>query len=217
MPNCSNCNENSSTTYSRCQPAISSNCVFYQGQALECTDTFKICKGDNLTDVQITIFNKLCEVLGDIDVSHIEIPSCLTQAWDSSDLNIFNLFTLLLQEHCTLQTEIDNINTSLTDLNPQVSVCLSCCEESGCVSSAKIYLSEALNKIVACICGLKATVGQLESDLGNLKSSYNTLVTQVGVLQSSVDLLVIEQPKILKRLACIETRINNTPEVPASC
>jgi hypothetical protein len=169
------------------------------------------------SDVQITIFNKLCEVLGDIDVSHIEIPSCLTQAWDSSDLNIFNLFTLLLQEHCTLQTEIDNINTSLTDLNPQVSVCLSCCEESGCVSSAKIYLSEALNKIVACICGLKATVGQLESDLGNLKSSYNTLVTQVGVLQSSVDSLVSAQPNVLTRLNCIETRIDNTPEVPASC
>ena len=218
MGNCANC-DSSSSTYSRCNPPLSSNCLFYQGSSLVCTNdnTFRICKGDSLTDIQIEIFNKICSILGNTDVSSIEIPVCLTQAWDSSDLSIFNLFTLLLQEHCNLQNSLTSLTDSLVELDPQVNVCLACCEETGCNISAKIYLSDALNKIVACICRLKAEVSGISNDLANLKTSYNTVVTQLSDLQASVNILITNQPTILTRLNCIETRIDNTPEVPASC
>ena len=60
MSNCPGC-DSSSTTYSRCNPPVSTNCVFYQGKSEVCKndETFTICKGENLSDQQLRIFEKL--------------------------------------------------------------------------------------------------------------------------------------------------------------
>ena len=69
---CPGC-DNSSTTYTRCNPPVSTNCVFYQGETLTCQyDTsFQICKGHNLNDVQETIFRKICDITNEINVSSL--------------------------------------------------------------------------------------------------------------------------------------------------
>jgi len=216
---CKSCSENSSTTYSRCNPPVSSNCLFYQGVAKQCSNdsTFNICKGDNFSDVQSLIFDKICKLIGDTNVSTIQIPTCLKQAWDDSDLSIFNLFTLLLEQHCVLQTEVTNLTNSISTVNPEVEICLGCCEETGCNNSATILLSDALQKIVSCICTLKSQVTSLSTEVGNLTTQYNALVTQVGVIQTNVTNIVNAQPEILKRLSCVEFRIDSTPEVYPNC
>lgn len=160
MSNCPGC-DNSSTTYTRCNPPISTNCVFYQGESQVCgaDSTFTICKGDNLSDVQKTIFEKVCELVGDKDITSIQIPSCFYDSWNAqnpkeADKTLLNLLSYMLDVECQQQQLIDSINEQLPTLNPQVEVCLECCgEECG---PAKLLLSEALTKIVNCLCTVKA-------------------------------------------------------------
>ena len=48
--------------------------------AKQCSNdsTFNICKGDNFSDVQSLIFDKIClKLIGDTNVSTIQIPTCL--------------------------------------------------------------------------------------------------------------------------------------------
>lgn len=195
MP-CKNCSENSSLTYSRCNPPLSSNCTFYQGDSLECVNdtTFSICKGDSMTSVQIEMFNRICQLIGDTDASKVLIPICLQTAWNNSDLTVLNLFNLVLTNACDLQTQITNLGNNLTTINPTVTVrnITNCC--NGC--TVELSLSDALNNIITEICNLKASVTALqenllviEEDLSVVKSNYesfNTFMAKQTLLNISL-------------------------------
>ena len=163
MSNCPGC-DNSSTTYTRCNPPVSTNCVFYQGESKVCPhdETFTICKGDNLSNVQLDIFNKVCELAGDIDVTKIDLPLCAKEGWESNDDSILSLLKYMLDLQCqqkALLEEVDSyVNNKTTvggikTIDPFVQVCLTCCEP-GC-GSTTILLSQALTKIITCVCKAK--------------------------------------------------------------
>lgn len=149
---CPGC-DTSSTTYTRCNPPISTNCVFYQGQTLNCPSdsTFTVCKGENMSDVQKIIFDKICALSGKIDVTSIQFPCSLQTAWASQDKTILNLLEYMIDIQCQQNTAISTINSQLPTLDPIVSVCLKCCDDSAC-GTTQLLLSEALNKIVECLC-----------------------------------------------------------------
>lgn len=155
MSNCPGC-DNSSTTYSRCNPPVSSNCTFYQGESLTCNNdaTFKVCKGDSLTAVQKTIFEKVCELAGNVNIESIEFPCSLQDAWEDQDPTILNLLKYMVDIQCQQKTLLETLEGSLTTLNPEVEVCLTCCGED--CGPVKLLLSEALTKIVECLCTVKA-------------------------------------------------------------
>jgi hypothetical protein len=144
MSDCIGCN-NSNTTYSRCNPPVSTNCVFYQGDSKTCEhDTgFSICKGDNLSNVQGEIFDRICQLIGDTSVKNVVIPCLLEPAWVDQDKTILNYFNYILEVACTQKQAITEINNSITTIDPFVSVCLKCCEESSCYTP-QIRLSVAL-------------------------------------------------------------------------
>lgn len=153
---CPGC-DTSSTTYTRCNPPVSTNCVFYQGQTLNCPSdsTFTVCKGENMSDVQKIIFDKICALSGKIDVTKIDLPLCVEQGWKTNDPTILGLLSYMLDVQCNQQSAIANINASLPTLDPIVSVCFSpCCDNSSC-GTTQLLLSEALAKILTCLCQAK--------------------------------------------------------------
>lgn len=197
MSDCIGC-DNSNTTYSRCNPPVSTNCVFYQGDSKTCEHDpgFSICKGDNLSNVQGEIFDKICQLIGDTDVSTVNIPCLLEPAWIDQDKTILNYFNYILEVACTQKQAITEINDSITTVDPLVSVCLKCCEGSSC-NTPQIRLSEALEKIINCLCEAKAritsleeTVKILETDLDDVKSTYkafNNFISIFTCVQSQID------------------------------
>lgn len=191
---CPGC-DNSSTTYTRCNPPVSTNCVFYQGEKLTCPSdsTFTVCKGDNMNDVQKALFDKICQLSGKIDVTSIEFPCSLQTAWLNQDKTILNLLKYMVSIQCSQQTSIDTINSQLPTLNPIVSVCFSpCCDESSC-GTTELLLSEALTKIITCLC--KATTDAAnavaQADLALSKATnainlYDDLNSKYCVLNAQV-------------------------------
>lgn len=217
MNNCKNCNSNS--TYTRCNPQVSSDCVTYQGEAKTCPsdDNFSICKGENMSQVQSDIFNKICELSGTTDISSITIPSCLIDAWNNQDLTILNLFSLTLNNACELQTQITNNLEAQNNLDPLVSICLSCCSPDGdCNSTAKVQLSIALEKIIQCICDAKAQINTLINQVNILESSYNGLQEQLTVLTTFNTQQVILNLQLQQAIAGIKCGLDSEG-IPYTC
>lgn len=207
---CTNCSDNSSLTYSRCNPPVSTNCVFYQGESKVCAsdNTFTVCKGDNLSDVQSAIFDKICAIAGEVNITSIEFPCSLQDAWEDEDPTILNLLQYMVTIQCEQKSSIDDIKTDLGTLDPIVSVCLECCEP-GC-GTASIQLSQALNKIIECICNVKTTAEQaLENSNAALYAANETLAAKVEAQKILIDSLVLAQPGILNRLCKIEKYFTN--------
>ena len=186
MSNCPGC-DNSSTTYSRCNPPVSTNCVFYQGDSKVCgnDDAFTICKGDNLSSVQMDIFNKICTLIGDIDITAIQIPGCFYDSWNAqnpkeSDKTLLNLLSYMLDIECQQKTVLDQVHSSLQTLDPQVQICLSCCTPEGsCSTTATLLLSQALQKIVDCICLVKAEANAAQN-------AANAAMTKADLVYNAV-------------------------------
>lgn len=180
MKDCLNCADNSSTTYSVCSPPVSTNCVFYQGASKECSEdtTFTICKGQNMSSVQETIFNKICELIGDINITSVEFPCSLQDGWKNQDPTILNLLVYLTQIACSQKADIASLSTSILDINPSVDVCLQCCgDECG---SVKMLLSDALNKIVDCLCAVKAEAKAAYDLADKFANDISVLKTQIN-------------------------------------
>lgn len=209
---CKNCNETSSTTFSRCNPPISSNCTFYQGASLTCStdSTFNVCKGESLTEVQKIFFDKICELKGEIDVTEIRFPCSFQEAWDRSDKTILELLAYLAQIDCTQQSEIDELSTKIDNINPTVSVCLQCCgEECGTVD---LLLSDALNKIVDCLCAAKTQITALQNEVALISAGYNTLQSQIDSLKTFQTSQVTLNIDLQTRLSAVESKTSCLPE-----
>jgi len=194
MSNCPGC-DNSSTTYTRCNPPQSSNCTFYQGESLTCSSdaTFKVCKGDNLTDIQKVIFDKVCKLAGDINIESIEFPCSLQDAWEKQDPTILNLLQYVVNIQCEQQKFISDLD--LQNINPFVKVCLACCTP-GCTTNTPVVLllSEALAAIVSCVCTAKAEAANALSIANNALSksttalnNYSDLVNQNCILRNQIN------------------------------
>lgn len=155
---CPGC-DTSSTTYTRCNPPVSTNCVFYQGKSLECKidPSFNICNGQSMSQVQETIFEKVCDLTGAIDVTNIQFPCSLYGSWFSTKPQNKTL-NLLLQGivdlECEITKQITDILSDIKTLDPIVNVCLQCCDTSAC-GTTEMLVSEAINKIAQCACNAK--------------------------------------------------------------
>lgn len=219
MSNCPGC-DSSSTTYTRCNPPVSTNCVFYQGKSQVCKndETFTICKGDNMSDLQQVIFEKICTLIGDIDITTVQIPTCFYDAWNAehpkeSDKTLLELLAFMLNAQCEYQKSVDILNklvdkqtgtvlTNIPVIDPYVNVCLACCSPSGCQTSVTLHLSEALQKIVDCICKTQAIANEALTVANNaLYEAHDAMV--------KYNELVTKQCRQNVQLAGIITYLNN--------
>ena len=215
MINCPGC-DNSSTTYTRCNPPISTNCVFYQGPTKICENdtSFSICKGDNLNKVQESLFKAICDLKGDIIVSDIQFTCSDSWKTKTSDQKtLHKLLEDITQLDCEYNTIVDGLNllvqgqtstvyNNIPVIDPFVEVCLGCCvtPSVACNTPSVLHLSDALNKIASCICNLKARVEAAETkantaftnaeqalDLYNcIEQKNSALITNLAVIYSAL-------------------------------
>jgi len=222
---CKNC----SPAYERCPDVTTSNCVTYQGPAIPCLN---LCTGDSITEVENTIALKVCELVGEVDMSTIVIPECLTRAWGLKDKNIFNLIQFALDNECTIQEQIDVINSPSGKIGVnqqfQLDYPNGCCN-GPCLPGVTLTIPAHLQKIIYCLCEIRSYIGIGESDLiTNLTTSILELQNDIVTLQSQITLLnnTLLVPDVAGRLSALESRVScintqllallpaNTPPIP---
>lgn len=223
---CKNCSENSSTTYSRCPQVTSTNCVFYQGENLTCPhdESFAICKGQNMSAVQEEIFNRICQLIGDTDVTEVKIPDCLKDAWDNDDLTILNLFNFILDQQCVLKNSINAVGTEWLTVDSLITIYNPCPTNCQCedIPTVTIKLKDALNDMITCLCNARAEIKDLQNNLEILNQDVQTVKVQYSNLSKSVCDLTGTNPNILTRLARLEcivdggSNCNSIPIIPIS-
>jgi|SRR6187402_1193518 len=211
---CLNCSETSGTTYSRCPEVVSTNCTFYQGVQLTCESdpTFSVCKGDNLSIVQEKIFNKICELSGLVDVTTIKFPCTLQEAWEEQDATILNLLSYFADIACSQQASIVSLGDDIKNLNPEVDICLQCCGDD--CGSTKLLLSDALNKIVACLCDAKAQITALQTQVDIVQAAYNGIQSQIDLLKTFQTQQLTLNVDLQQRLIIVEGKTYCLPECP---
>jgi hypothetical protein len=209
---CPSCSENSSTTYSRCNPPVSTNCVFYQGKDLTCPhdESFAICKGQNMSAVQEEIFNRICQLIGDTDVTEVNIPCTLEVAWNDQDKTILNLFNYVLQVQCAQKEQIAGLGTDALTVNSFITINKPC--DCGCNCTTTVTLTQAFNDIITCLCNAKAEIKDLQNNLEilnqeviNVKSVYtqfSDFITSQTILNSSNSIRLSE---IESKTTCLPT------------
>lgn len=212
MSDCIGCN-NSNTTYSRCNPPVSTNCVFYKGDPKTCEHDpgFSICKEDNLSNVQGEIFDRICQLIGDTSVKKVIIPDCLKPAWNNNDLTILNLFNFTLSQQCLLKETLDGITSTQEELNPFVTILPICsCKCTTC--TVKIRLTDALNDIIKCLCDAKTKITSLENTVAILETDLNDIKSTYDVFKKFISTFTCTQASVACRLNNIEENlgISNT-------
>jgi hypothetical protein len=211
---CPSCSENSSTTYSRCNPPVSTNCVFYQGENLKCSydESFAICKGQNMSAVQEEIFNRICQLIGDTDVTEVNIPCTLEVAWNDQDKTVLNYFNYLLEVACAQKAAIASIGLDSLTIDSHIIINEPCCDSCETSCTVQLTIPQAFNDIIKCLCNAKANIKKLEGDLYNLsqevinvKSDYtkfNDFITSQTILNSSNSIRLSE---IESKTTCLLT------------
>lgn len=202
MKDCIGC-ENSSSTFSRCNPPISTDCVFYKGSTLECASdkTFTICKNSVMTEVQRIVFNKICALSASIDVSEIRFPCSLQTAWQSENPTLLNLLSYIVEVQCNQNELINTLTTNVENINPKVNVCLRCCDGDNC-GSTELLLSEALNKIVECLCRALTLAEDASQTASNAFSQSTDAINLYNELMEKNCILI-------KQVAEIASYLNN--------
>ena len=206
---CPSCSENSSTTYSRCNPPVSTNCVFYQGKDLTCPhdESFAICKGQKMSAVQEEIFNRICQLIGDTDVTEVNIPDCLKDAWDNDDLTILNLFNFILDQQCVLKNSIDAVGTEGLTVDSLITIYNPCPTNCQCedIPTVTIKLKDALNDMITCLCNARAQIKDLETNLEILNQDFTTYKNMLQPKLDTLDSILLNQTSIalaIKGIQC---------------
>ena len=175
--------EKSSYWYDSSPVKATSNEILYVGKTVDCLD---FCDKPRLTTVQEKILDKICELVGITDVTSIHIPTCLVEAWGTSDETILNFLQFLLDQHCSLKSTVDELPTTN---NPFVTISYCCCnDETGCNTQVTLTLSDHIQKILNCLCDLKDEVATLTALVDTLasKTQITELQTQITCLKSAI-------------------------------
>lgn len=195
--------EKSSYWYDSSPVKATSNEILYVGKTVDCLD---FCDKPRLTTVQEKILDKICELVGITDVTSIHIPTCLVEAWGTSDETILNFLQFLLDQHCSLKSTVDELPTTN---NPFVTISYCCCNDGdGCNTQVTLTLSEHIQKIVNCLCDLKTEVTTLQESFNTLNNQINGaggLVSQLAAVKTNADNWVTNKPKITIFADCVET------------
>lgn len=198
--------ETANYLYTRCPEVVSTNCITYQGADIPCLG---ICKGSNLSVVEMAIANRLCELSDLTNATSITVPACIIAAWNAGqeDKTILNLLQFALDQICVLQAEITVLQTPV---EPKVTLDYACCSTNSCVTTGKVTLSVALQNIINCICEVKSEVSTLKSTVKSLQREVIVLNAQIndptngiGALKKQLDTQQIDISTLQSTVACI--------------
>jgi microcystin-dependent protein len=168
MSNCSNC-------YTGCSEIVSDKCIKYTGVDVP---VLGIQKGDSLSFVEQALVTFLVGTLNgsgitiDIDEDlYCELVSQYLQ--ECSTVTALDLFKALVQAACTLQEQINTINTTLDTLNADYSV--ECLDEVTNSSDTHSIVQAIITKLCEVDTTLTALALDVETNYVKL-SELNTLI-----------------------------------------
>jgi hypothetical protein len=212
---CPGC-DNSSTTYTRCNPPVSTNCVFYQGDTKTCQSdtTFTICKGENMSDLQEKIFTKICALNASIDVTSIEFPCSLQDAWNNEDPTLLNLLQYIVDRQCEQNQAIQELGIDISKIDPLVTVCLECCSDKKC-GTTQMLLSQALKDIIECLCKAKTDAANAVAQADLAVSTATNAINLYSELNSKYCVLNAQVTKIASYLN--DNNIGPGIALPSTC
>jgi hypothetical protein len=200
---CKSCQD----SFYNCPDVLTSDCVSYQGPEIPCLE---ICPGMKLTTVQVSIAEKLCELVGETNVSTIVLPTCLVTAFGTRDKTILEFILFLLEESCNLQSQIDTLETDLSTFEPMVTVDYKCCADSPCVTVGTVTVTEAIQNVLNCLCDLKADLGFALYPLPSGKTLSGMVQEQATIITSLQTSLAAQQIQIgtlIRQLNCVKSLV----------
>lgn len=168
MANCSNC-------YGGCTEIVSDKCVMYTGVDVP---VLGIVKGDSLSYVEQALITFLTSTLNgsgitiEIDATdYCELVSQYLQ--ECSTVTALDLFKALVKAACSIQGQIDTINTTLTTLNADYDVeCL-----AGVTADSNTH--DVVQAVITKLCTIDTDLTALSLDVASnyvKVSELNTLI-----------------------------------------
>jgi microcystin-dependent protein len=173
MANCSDC-------YNGCSEIVSDKCVKYTGVDVP---ILGIQKGDSLSFVEQALATFLVGALNGSGITiemdedfYCELVSQYLQ--ECSTVTALDLFKALVQAACNLQTQIDTINETLTELNSDYDVdCL-----DGVTDSSDTH--DVVQAIIVKLCEVDASLTALALDV---ETNYVRLSELNALIQAYLD------------------------------
>lgn len=206
--------ETANYLYTRCPEVVSTNCITYQGESIDCLG---ICKGMTLTKLEDIVVNKICDLATLTDMSVVDftaLGTCqwISEAWSAAqkDKTILNILEFILDELCVLNTKVDGLDKPLTVEFP---LNYSCCGIP-CGGETVFNMPTHLQNIINCICGVKSEITDLKNTINTLKSEILVLEDQInnplngiGALQTQLFTQQISIATLQSTVACIISQV----------
>lgn len=156
-------------TNNGCVNPISANCVIYQGDPIP---VLGICKGDNLSEIQEVIINRLLALVDGTGITLSSInTTCdfISNQLAGKDKTLFNLIQVLVTSNCTL-------NELITNLTAQVNATVT--YDNKCVTPTTSGTQGTVQGIIDKLCELNTTVTEITNDLGT--TTITTSITTIA-------------------------------------
>ena len=210
--------ETANYLYTRCPEVVSTNCITYQGESIDCLG---ICKGMTLTKLEDIVVNKICDLATLTNMSVIDFThKCpwIATAWNNAhpgnhpnvDNTILNILNFILDELCILNTKVDNLPNPLSI---SFSLNYKCCG-GVCDIPTTVNIPTHLRNIITCICEVKSEITDLKNTINTLKSEILVLEDQInnplngiGALQTQLVTQQISIATLQSTVACIISQV----------
>lgn len=198
--------ETANYLYTRCPEVVSTNCITYQGESIDCLG---ICKGMTLTKLEDIVVNKICDLATLTNMSVIDFThKCpwIATAWNNAhpgnhpnvDNTILNILNFVLDELCVLNTKVDNLPNPL-DETYTYQYCAVC--NTDCNPNVALTIPGHIQKIIDCICLLNTKIESFQTSIGdaNIKAG-----NAIDIAQDALDTITAQQNAI----TALSTQIN---------
>lgn len=169
---------NNYTQTTKCPQTTTTDCVTYVGVEIPCLG---ICTGDSLTDLETAIATKLCELVGDVNISTLTIPSCFTTAWATQDITILNVLNFLLEQACIQQNALSALTDVAITIDTPIEVSYPTCCTDVCDTVVNLTISAHFEKVLNCLCQQADRITELQAQVDLLPTA-----TQFASLQQEV-------------------------------
>lgn len=175
MPNCN--------TTTDCAEKVSSTCTIWDGPDIACLG---ITNGQTMTDVETLIANKICDLIGTVNVSDTELCDDLIARLGTKDKNIANLLQVLADYSCSLKQLINNLIGEGTTPPPEPTIVVDfkCLTTNNDPCAPPNYsLSGIFQILINNICDIQTQINTVQTTV--VTNVNNTIATSIGsVLQT---------------------------------
>ena len=178
--------------------------IVYGGADVYCKDVNGVdvlvaCKGTRLSEMQLSILERICSLESSVDICSINIPSCFSSFFEplyctASDKTVIDFINFLLETACNQQNNLAT-KASKDEVNPFVTLEYCCCSPTCtspggdcCGTSVNVRLSEHIQNVLDCLCKYKEEVASTyatQQEVTTLHKSVSTLIGKVDVLESN--------------------------------